>query len=368
MICKETGSKLLEIDWRLKPYEYVLIVFALITVSLLQLTPLPLSLKLAQMFVMQLCMMLLTMYGFAFVITIGKGLFYGHKNGWGCFKQKVGWIEVLTPYFTLDFLMRSIRRGFALFATIYFFLHLKHVILWINHSSYDLFFWNLDRTLHFGIQPNTWMMEKLGQKHDIALFIDWVYVKYFDYKKLVSLLFLLDLGGRRLSEQFFAAYAALWAIGGLGYLVMPTDGPCYALLVHQAVKAPEHTIHWHAFKFPIVDQVDPNYVKNYTQAKIWKAKSYQETLWEHRRAFLMGEKLPGHFYGIAAMPSLHVAAVTMLAAFLFKLSSVAGIFGAIFGIVTFIGSIFLQWHYAIDGYIGFLIGLAIFLMSRKFIK
>jgi membrane-associated phospholipid phosphatase len=65
------------------------------------------------------------------------------------------------------------------------------------------------------------------------------------------------------------------------------------------------------------------------------------------------------------MPSLHVAAVVMFAWFLWRLSPLAGLIGVAYAAAIGIGSVFLQWHYAIDGYAGvFLAAATVWLAVR----
>ncbi|MCB0325158.1 MAG: phosphatase PAP2 family protein, partial [Bdellovibrionales bacterium] len=146
-------------------------------------------------------------------------------------------------------------------------------------------------------------------------------------------------------------------------LAYPADGPCYSILLEQSVDDPAQRSH--VAKFPVTRDVPDSYLQTYTESKIWTAKAYQFQLWTDRRRFLRGERFPGLFYGISAMPSLHVAAVTMIAFFLFHVSTLLGIIGTCYAIVTFIGSIFLQWHYAVDGYIGFIMALLICVIAKK---
>lgn len=115
---------------------------------------------------------------------------------------------------------------------------------------------------------------------------------------------------------------------------------------------------FHVFKFPVTTNIPSSYVQYYLNAPIPSAKGYQILLWEARHIFLSGKGLPGMFYGIAAMPSLHVGAVTMLAIFLYQASPLLGLIGAAFTLITFVGSLFLQWHYAVDGYVGFTMAVA----------
>jgi hypothetical protein len=347
----------------LRPYEIVAIVFGLICAVLLQFTPLFFSVIFAFSLARRLLMFLGIVYGLAAALSIGKLGNAARRcpaGFWSGLRQPISWREtaaIVSPYASLEYLFLTIRRGASILAVIYFFLHLKHVVLFLHEANYDLMFWNLDRTIHFGWQPNVEAMKVLAANHDLAIYLDWIYFVYFNYLMLAAVLFLLEPKGRRLTECFFFAYTLLWSIGGLSYAVLPSDGPCYAVLTRYTV-SPEDA--WHLFDFPVVkDGIDPAYFRQYREAKIWKAKIYQQRLWHQRHDFLRSVRLPGVFYGIAAFPSLHCAAVTMVFLFLLQLSSVAAFFGGIFAVSIFVGSVFLQWHYAVDGYAGILLALLV---------
>lgn len=344
-------APLLKVNWMPRSYEIVLGVFALIVSILVYgFSPLPFSANFARIFTLNLAEFVLAVYGLATLIVGFRVARHCWEHGWHSCRRQDNLISLVLPYFSLDFLLLSIRRAFSILAIIYFFLHLKHIVLLINTRNYDLFYWDLDRLLHGGIQPNILMMQLIGPNPEWSILIDYLYIKYFSFKILVSLFFMLELKGRWLSERFFLAYALLWALGGMAYLITPADGPCFAVLTNYAVEQDDL---FHVFKFPVTTAIPASYIDNYLNAKIPSAKGFQILLWEARHIFLAGKGLPGMFYGIAAMPSLHVAAVTMLAIFLYQAYPVMGIIGALFGLTTFIGSLFLQWHYAVDGYIGF---------------
>lgn len=353
-------SDLLKIDLTPRKYEIAFILFGAIVAFLVTRTPLPFSYHLAIIFFYNAAkwtglVMLLS------ILVIGyKAIRHARVYGKESLKEKETFIRLIKPYWTLDFVFLTFRRCVSILGVIYFFLHLKHVILFIHKANYDLFFWNLDKWLHFGVRPNILMMEALGENQAFAVMMDWLYFKYFDYLLIASMIFLLEIKGRKLAEKYFLAYALVWALGGLGYLVMPTDGPCYAILGSYSTPE-EHRVHM--FEFPVDENIPDDYARSYYVSKIWIAKLFQERLWEHRKRFLSGEKLPGAFYGIAAMPSLHVAMVTMIMLFLFMANPVLGVLGAIYAGATFIGSVFLQWHYAIDGYIGALMAVVIVKLS-----
>lgn len=355
------------IDWRLRKYELVLVAFGLMTCALVFQTSLPFSEGLVGYFFLRLAKFVGLVYGVSLFISVGKAVIWVKDRGKGDEFTRQTLLSFLDPYWTLNYLQLTVRRGIAILGTVYFFLHLKHIILWIHPANYDLFFWQLDKKLHFGVQPNVWLMTNFGLNHDFAIFIDWIYFAYFSFLIIAAVVFLLEIKGRELTEKFFLAYTLLWSFGGLCYFIMPADGPCYAILGPHSVAKKDQQ---HVFSFPVTHDVPKEYIENYQQSKIWNAKNYQEELWTQRRNFLMEESLPGRFYGIAAMPSLHVAAVTMVTIFFFQLGSLAGIvatvLGSLFAMTIFIGSVFLQWHYAVDGYAGILLAAAVCYLSLKF--
>ncbi len=353
-------SSSIQIDWRIRKYEVVLLMYAVVCVPLIS-GKLPFSPELAGYFFLRVFTYTAAVYAIACIIIAGRFIRWWLTRTSGA-SELHSKLRLFVPYFTVNFLLLTLRRGTAILGVLYLFLHLKHVILFIHFNNFDLTFWNLDRTIHFGIQPNIWLLERYGSNFDFATLFDQVYKWYFKYLILVSIFFLLEIRGRELTEKFFLAYTLLWGIGGLSYLIMPTDGPCYAILGPHSVPKEEQQ---HVFSFPVTSEVPASYVKAYNDSRIWIAKVYQEKLWHHRHRFLAGKELPGDFYGIAAMPSLHVAAVTMVAIFLFTASPPAGFFAIIFAVMVFIGSVFLQWHYAIDGYVGILLAISVSWVSLK---
>ena len=123
--------------------------------------------------------------------------------------------------------------------------------------------------------------------------------------------------------------------------------------------------HQWGFQYPIATDVPASYAETFRHAKIWLAKNYQHALWATRWRFVYQGKLPDMFYGVAAMPSLHTAAVTMLAYYLTRLSPWAGLVGIAYAVLIGIGSVFLQWHYAVDGYVGVLLAVVTVLLANR---
>ncbi|WP_417309300.1 phosphatase PAP2 family protein [Devosia sp.] len=64
-----------------------------------------------------------------------------------------------------------------------------------------------------------------------------------------------------------------------------------------------------------------------------------------------GVEHPAMGTGISAMPSMHVAIATVNVLLLFRLNRVAGLFGCVYLLMILTGSVYLAWHYALDGYV-----------------
>lgn len=58
--------------------------------------------------------------------------------------------------------------------------------------------------------------------------------------------------------------------------------------------------------------------------------------------------------GISAMPSMHLAVATLVTMYAFDCRKIIGVFAVLFLLLILTGSIYLGWHYAIDGYAGIL--------------
>jgi len=64
-----------------------------------------------------------------------------------------------------------------------------------------------------------------------------------------------------------------------------------------------------------------------------------------------GAERPSLGTGISAMPSMHLAIATLHALLLGRLNRWAGLFGWGYVALILVGSVYLGWHYAIDGYV-----------------
>jgi hypothetical protein len=71
------------------------------------------------------------------------------------------------------------------------------------------------------------------------------------------------------------------------------------------------------------------------------------------------------WYGMSAMPSLHVGGAVIVALALRTISPLVAALGWASVVLILVGSVALGWHYAIDGYAGATIALAVWWLTGK---
>lgn len=226
---------------------------------------------------------------------------------------------LLSPVFFFEFAAAMI----AVHATIMVFVNLKQYIPAVNEMLYDSPLWRLDAWLHFGIDPAV-VATELAAEHGLLPWLDRAYVLYYPAQVVVPLLFLLAVKLRPRRGRFFFAYCLIWMLGGMMYFAWPSLGPVYYrpsrfVWLDQAPYAQY-----------LQDLLMRDYVRFRTDPAYYTVKLYQ---------------------GVAALPSLHVGVLVLFAIASRPWRPVAVALWALTA-VTFVGSLALGWHYAIDGYAG----------------
>jgi hypothetical protein len=216
-------------------------------------------------------------------------------------------------------------------------LELKPAIPVIKPFSWDVTFMEIDRVLHFGVDPWVLLQPLLGYDAItfafnlvynfwfLALFGLWF---WFGFKPDMSLLRL----------RFFISYMIGWFIGG-GVLALyfSSAGPCYYSLIglapdpFQPLMAYLHGVN--------------------TRLPIW-ALDAQQLLWDGYAGKLAQP------IGISAFPSMHNTMATIFALVGWRMHKSLGIIFTAYAALILIGSVHLGWHYAVDGYAGIVIALA----------
>lgn len=215
------------------------------------------------------------------------------------------------------------------------FSYLKFAIPYVNPFSWDVTFAQLDRTLHFGMNPYEVVLGLIGTPLVAtvvnAAYHGWVFLMYFSV-----IVACFSKANRAVHYRYLVAFVLVWFGGGnLVAMMLSSAGPVYFERL--------------GFGTDYVALTET--LKSYNEVgRIW-ALDVHEMLWE-------GYVAEGRAKGISAMPSMHVASTVLMMLYAFTYGRWAGRAMAVFLGVIMIGSVMLAWHYAVDGYLGALIGVA----------
>jgi membrane-associated phospholipid phosphatase len=215
-------------------------------------------------------------------------------------------------------------------------LELKPLIPAINAFSWDQTFMQLDRNLHFGVDP--WVLLQPLMGYDAVSFVTNILYNFW-FLALFGTFVWFGFARRAdvVRTQFFLAYMLTWWIGGgLLAVYFSSAGPVYYSNIGLA---PD----------PFTPLMD--YLKDVnTRLPIWSLQT-QQLLWD-------GHIGKSQAIGISAFPSMHNASSLLFALAAWKLSRKAGIVFGIYCMIILVGSVHLGWHYAVDGYAGLLLAAA----------
>jgi hypothetical protein len=216
----------------------------------------------------------------------------------------------------------------ALPALMTVFLLGKTLIPLIHPFSWDVALADLDRQLHGGT-PWELLQPVLGHPA-ITQGLSRIYTFWFTLP--VSAWIIWSLSSHPERMRFLISFTLCWVVlGTLAATVFSSAGPVF----YAEVTGDGDTFGGLMRYLRDVDRQSP--LLNL---------AIRDSLWH---AYVGGAD--GIVSGISAMPSLHVAMVTLCAISGWHISRMVGMLLTLFAAVIFVGSIHLGWHYAVDGYV-----------------
>lgn len=233
--------------------------------------------------------------------------------------------------------------GFMVFMSA--FTSIKGLIPLVQPYTWDPVFMQADRVLHGGVDPWRILMPVFGGGFVTGV-LNVVYNLWYVVMFAVLYWQLLDLRRPALRRRFFTVFFLGWAINGTVLaMVFSSAGPCFYGVVTELA---DH---------PFVEQMTRLRDLSAAGYPVWAVQT-QDALWQAYQ-----NNRTGLGSGIAAMPSVHVAMAVLFA--------VLGLYynrwvkyGLIaFAVLIMIGSVHLAWHYAVDGYLGAVVVLALWWAS-----
>jgi hypothetical protein len=267
-------------------------------------------------------------------------------------RAAVGWSTAWTNLRACEFSPRRLRDVVCLTLALSLFLDAfscwKFGMATVRPFSADAALSRIDLFIHGGRPAWLWLQPWLGHPWITGLLDSAYETVWFACVVFV----VLATAWRPPSEErtrFFVAFVITWAVlgTGLAYLV-PSAGPCY----------------YHRF----VPGNDPYAgLLTYLQA----TSATHDLIALHLRSALWDTQAHGVSSvgaGIAAMPSMHVALPTLFTCSAWARRRGQSFLFLAYTVVVLISSVHLGWHYAVDGYVGILLTVAVWSLAGKLVQ
>lgn len=243
----------------------------------------------------------------------------------------------LRPRSLLDLV--RLLAALALMSYVYSWLKLALPLLRPD-VLYDPGLFRLETALHFGVNPGR-LLQGLFPYPALWRVLD-AYYGAFIFTVIVGVGWFAATLSRSDRARFASGFTLLWVLGSWFYLAVPSLGPCYVLK------------------------------EDYTEvrASMPSQSATMDLLFAHYGRVRAFHRHPegtdlSPYLGVAAMPSLHVAAQAFFLFFARRRSrAVALLYGALTA-VTLFASVVSGWHYAIDGYAALLLAWVAFAAGNR---
>jgi hypothetical protein len=244
---------------------------------------------------------------------------------------------LLTP----SWLLLSLRAWLALVALAFGYMWLKVSVPLLRRDAFDAPLWELDARLHFGVQPSLFATG-LFERPVLAALDVWY--DHWLLSVLVGVGFAVASTDALFRRRVVLSVVLTWAAGAWLYVAVPALGPVYS--------TPR-----------VFDEV---------RRDMPRAVATQDALWINHQKVLAGRSGPlpslNPARGIAAFPSLHVAAHVLLLLWPWPRARLLRAPLAFAVLLTVAASVVSGWHYLLDAHAGAVLAVAAVLASRGLVR
>jgi hypothetical protein len=216
--------------------------------------------------------------------------------------------------------------------------------VWQNGFPFDKVQADIDAWLHFGVDPWRWLA--FAQNDFVRIAAEWNYAIVFFTICFGALFFVATSPlAARVRNRYLFCFMLVWIVVGniLAGLFMSAGPAFYGNVTGDEVRfAPQ-------LEFLARGAGWPN-----------SSAAYQDYLWTLHSA---GQTGLGS--GISAFPSVHVALAMFNALFAWEYSRRLGLLAFAYAALIQASSVYLGWHYAIDGYAAIIVTALIYAAMRR---
>ena len=242
---------------------------------------------------------------------------------------RVWWPMLIKDILIKERIIASVSLFIVLLIFLSLFSNMKGLISYYGEYTWDPLWAELDRTIHFGMDP--WrILQPIFGFPIVTAAINILYNIWFMFMLFFLYWQLFSLKDPLLRLQFFYTFILTWGISGtLLAILFASGGPCF----YEFMTGDGY----------FIEQM--NYLKEADNQFRVSAIHTQNKLLDiyQQDKIMIG-------VGISAMPSMHVATAFLFYLVTARLNKWVGYFFAIYCLVILVGSVHLAWHYAVDGY------------------
>ena len=219
--------------------------------------------------------------------------------------------------------------------------------IWQGGFPFDVAQANIDAFLHFGTDPWRWLYA-VAENDLVRAVVEWNYNVFWFLLNFGALFFVATSPmAASVRTRYLACFMAVWIIVGnvLAALFLSAGPAFYGAVTGDAARFGEQ------LAFLAHGAVSRN-----------SAVTYQQYLWSLHEA-----RQAGFASGISAFPSVHVGLAMLNALFLREYDRRLGALAFLYVAFVAVSSVYLAWHYAIDGYVSAAVTLVVYAVARKMI-
>ncbi len=205
---------------------------------------------------------------------------------------------------------------------------------------YDEGLFRIETALHLGVNPGR-LLQGLFPYPTLWKALD-AYYGAFIFTVLAGAGWFTATLSIRDRARFAAGFSLLWVLGSWAYFAVPSLGPCYVLKDdYRDVRA----------AMPTQSAVMDVLFAHYGRVRMLRSRPEGTN--------------PSPYLGVAAMPSLHIAAQAFFMLFARRRSRTLFLLYAVLTAITFFTAVVSGWHYAIDGYAALLLAWVAFAAGSR---
>ncbi len=219
--------------------------------------------------------------------------------------------------------------------------------VWQHGFQFDVLQADIDAFLHFGADPWRWLY-LVAENDSVRAFVEWNY-NVFWFILNFGTLFFVATSPRAASvrTRYLLCFMMVWIVVGniLAGLFLSAGPAFYGMVTGDTTRFAEQL----AF---LAHGVESRH----------SAFSYQQYLWS-----LHEGGRTGFASGISAFPSVHVGLTMLNALFAWEYNRRLGAVAFVYVAFVTASSVYLAWHYAIDGYVAAAVSVAVYVAARKLV-